>query len=86
MFLGSTPNCVGDLADLRCVSLPGAEPPGSVFTLTSRRFFYPAGGLIPASVSRVSALHIQPTTPHQRGKNHDVHPVSAAKSFLETSL
>ncbi len=30
--------------------------------------------------------HIQPIIPHQRGKNHDVQTMSAAKSSLETSL
>jgi len=39
----------------------------------------------PATGSRASALHMQPTTPHQRGKNHDVHPMNAAKSSLEMS-
>ena len=49
---------MGDQADLRCVSLPGAEPPGSAFTLTSRGIEELVGGLLPATGGRVSSPHI----------------------------
>jgi hypothetical protein len=98
---GSPPNCAGDLADLRCVAPPEAELlvplgddggsrsyPPITSSMTNLQVQAQTSGrrlrLLPEA--ELPHFHIQPTTPHQRGKDHDVHPTSAAKSSLETSL